>query len=174
VKVRPIARLAAILAGAALLFAPIESSRADTRENIVETALKGFVFKTFCKVLLASDMVLPLQEPGPLTALVPTDKAFAKLEKEKPGYLANLMKPQNKAKLKLLVKYHVMRGRFTQPELEKMFDGSHMGTLAGKPITLHVKGTFGVNNSKVVNPDMVCSNGIIQVIDTVLIPPDKH
>ncbi len=170
-KVRPIAYIAAILAGVATLIAPIESSRADTRENIVETALKGFVFKTFCKAILASDMVLPLQDPGPFTAFLPTDKAFAKLEKEKPGYLANLMKPQNKAKLKIFVKYHVTRGRLTQPELVKMYEGSHLGTLAGKPITLHIRGTFGVNGAKVVNPDMVCSNGIVQVIDTVLIPP---
>jgi uncharacterized surface protein with fasciclin (FAS1) repeats len=172
VRFRPMALSTAALTIASLAFTPAAVSRADSRDNLIQVALRGKVFTYFCKAILAADMAEQLQT-GTYTAFMPYDKAFLKLQKEKPGYFENLMKPQNKAKMVEFVKYHLVRNRYMQPDMQKLKEGSRMLTVSGKPLILHTSGQFKVNNSKVINPDMLCDNGVIQVVDTVLIPPDK-
>ena len=171
-RFRSTALTAAALTFALSAFTPAAISRADSHDNLIEVALRGKVFKTFCKAIIAADMVEQLQT-GTYTAFLPYDKAFEKLQKERPGYLENLMKPQNKAKMIQFVQYHIVRNRYMQPDMQKQKEGARMLTMSGKSLTLHTAGQFRVNNSKVINPDMLCDNGVIHVLDTVLIPPDK-
>jgi uncharacterized surface protein with fasciclin (FAS1) repeats len=151
-----------------LLFASV-SAFAQTKD-IVDTAVGAPGFKTLVAAVKAAGLVDTLKGAGPFTVFAPTDDAFAKLEKAKPGILATLLKPENKSKLVAILTYHVVPGKVLAADVVKLTNGTKVKTVSGKTITIHNKHGVVINKSKVVKADIECSNGVIHVIDTVLIP----
>ena len=137
--------------------------------DIVETAVAAGSFKTLAAALGAADLVEALKGEGPFTVFAPTDEAFAKLPK---GTVEELLKPENKGKLADILTYHVVSGKVMA---EKAVTLDKATALNKKEITLKVvDGTLTLNGSaKVATADIVCSNGVIHVIDTVILPPAK-
>lgn len=137
----------------------------DKVHNIVETAVTNGSFKTLVAAVTAAGLGGTLSGAGPFTVFAPTDEAFAKLPK---GTVEDLVKPENKAKLVDILTYHVMAGKVMAADVldKKLSPLSVQGT------ALHVDGTNGVriNGAKVTTADVVCSNGVIHVIDTVIMP----
>jgi uncharacterized surface protein with fasciclin (FAS1) repeats len=135
--------------------------------DIVETAVKAGSFTTLATALKAASLVETLQGKGPFTVFAPTDDAFAKLPK---GTVESLVKPENIDKLKAILTYHVVPGRIFSSDLA---DGSKAKTVQGGSLAVSVccKSGVRVNDSKVVKADIDASNGVIHVIDTVLMPP---
>ena len=115
----------------------------------------------------AANLVDTLQGKGPFTVFAPTDAAFAKLPA---GTVEDLIKPENKAKLTAILTYHVMSGKVMAADVS----GKKLEPATVNGQTLHVDGTHGVtvNGAKVVTADIACTNGVIHVIDTVLMPKD--
>jgi uncharacterized surface protein with fasciclin (FAS1) repeats len=157
-----IGAMAAILSAGSL-----KSAAAAEKMNIVETAVHAGQFKTLCAALKAAGLVETMEGKGPFTVFAPTDAAFAKLPK---GVVANLLKPENKAKLVSILTYHVVAGKVMAAQAEHMKNGAKVKTLNGKEITIHNKHGVEINNAKVIKADIVCSNGVIHVINKVLLP----
>jgi uncharacterized surface protein with fasciclin (FAS1) repeats len=136
-------------------------------ETIVGIASSSGSFKTLTAALKAAGLVETLNGAGPFTVFAPTDAAFAKLPK---GTVEMLLKPQNKAKLVKILTYHVVPGEVLSTSLKS----GKVKTVEGSPVSVMV-GTKGVmvNKSKVTGADVKASNGVIHVIDTVLMPPTK-
>lgn len=137
--------------------------------TIVETAVAAGSFKTLAAALGAAGLVETMNGDGPFTVFAPTDAAFAKLPE---GTVAELLKPENKEKLVNILTYHVVAGKVmakTAVTLDKAT------ALNKKDIALAVKGKSLTLNgtAKVVKADIKCSNGVIHVIDTVILPPAK-
>lgn len=142
-----------------------------TSADIIDTAVASKKFPTLVAAVKAASLVEALKSEGPFTVFAPTEEAFQKLEKAKPGTIASLLKPENKQKLADILKYHVVSGKVMAADVMKLKNGTKVPTLlGGKSIT--VKNSHGVmiNKSKVVKTDIVASNGVIHVIDTVLLP----
>ena len=136
-----------------------------SKKDIVDTAVSAGSFNTLAAALEAADLVDALKQPGPYTVFAPTDEAFANLPA---GTLEELLKPENKEKLIAILTYHVVPGEVDSAEVVKL---SSAKTLNGKDIAIEVKdGNVMVNSAKVVKPDVKASNGVIHVIDTVIIP----
>ena len=137
-------------------------------KNIVDTAMEAGKFKTLAAALGAAGLVETMRGPGPFTVFAPTDEAFAKLPA---GTVADLLKPENKAKLASILTYHVVSGRVYS---EAAVEAKAAKTVQGDSIkiTANDKGAF-VNDAKIVATDIDASNGVIHVIDTVLLPPSK-
>jgi uncharacterized surface protein with fasciclin (FAS1) repeats len=134
-------------------------------KDIVDTAVAAKSFKTLAAALKAADLVDALKGKGPFTVFAPTDEASAKLPK---GTLESLLKPENKEKLASILKYHVVPGKVTSKELVKLTKAQ---TLEESPVKITVKGdTVMVDDATVTNIDIVASNGVIHVIDTVPLP----
>ena len=133
--------------------------------DILETAASAGSFKTLATALEAAGLTDALKGAGPFTVFVPTDGAFAKLPKE----LVNiLLQPDNKDKLTAILTYHVLPARVTAEEIPHL---SSAKTLNGEPLQIKVnQGNIQVNQSSVISADILCSNGVINVIDSVLIP----
>jgi uncharacterized surface protein with fasciclin (FAS1) repeats len=144
----------------AALLAPNFARAAD----IVDTAVAAGSFNTLVTAVKAAGLVSTLKGKGPYTVFAPNDAAFAKLP---PGTVESLLK--NKAKLATILKYHVVPGRVKAADIagKKL----NVKTAAGLPV--NVDGTMGVkvNDANVIQPDIEASNGVIHVIDTVLLPP---
>jgi transforming growth factor-beta-induced protein len=138
--------------------------------DIVDTAVAAGSFKTLAAALGAADLVATLKSKGPFTVFAPTDAAFAKLPK---GTLDDLLKPANKAKLAAILTYHVIAGEVMASTVVTM-DGKKAATVNGASVTIGVKGgKVTVDGANVVTTDIKTSNGVIHVIDTVMIPkPD--
>ncbi|MGD9524989.1 MAG: fasciclin domain-containing protein [Gemmatimonadales bacterium] len=133
------------------------------QKDIVETAVAAGSFQTLAAALTAADLIPTLKGEGPFTVFAPTDEAFAKLPA---GTVEALLK--DKAKLTAILTYHVVAGEVPASEVVKM---SSAKTVNGKDVTVAVKsGKVMINNATVVTPDIKASNGIIHVIDTVLLP----
>lgn len=135
-------------------------------KDVVDTAIAAGSFTTLVKALEAADLVTTLKGPGPFTVFAPTDEAFAKLA---PGVLDDLLKPENKARLQGILKYHVVPGKITATDVMKLTSAK---TVEGR--SLAIKSMFGkvsVNSATVTKTDIGASNGVIHVIDTVLMPP---
>ena len=133
------------------------------QKDIVETAVAAGSFQTLAAALTAADLIPTLKGEGPFTVFAPTDEAFAKLPA---GTVEALLK--DKAKLTAILTYHVVAGAVPASEVVKM---SSAKTVNGKDVTVAVKsGKVMINNATVVTPDIKASNGIIHVIDTVLLP----
>ena len=131
--------------------------------NIVETAAAAGSFKTLLKAVDAAGLRETLESPGPLTVLAPTDEAFAKLPK---GELDELL--QDEAKLKRVVMYHLL---FADARAEDLAEITEAPTAEGSILAIdHSDGTIKVNEAKVVESDIFTDNGVIHVIDGVLIP----
>ncbi len=139
-------------------------------KNIVETAVSAGNFETLVAAVKAAGLVDALSGRGPLTVLAPTDAAFEKLEKSKPGTIAMLLKPENKKKLAAILTYHVVSGKVVAADVVKLKDGTHVKTLNGASIAVRNRHGVRFNKSKLVKADIECSNGVIHVIDTVLLP----
>jgi uncharacterized surface protein with fasciclin (FAS1) repeats len=138
---------------------------AGSRQDIVETAVAAGSFKTLATALQAASLADTLKGKGPFTVFAPTDDAFAKLP---PGTVESLLKPENKDKLKAILLYHVVSGDVTAAQVVKL---SSAKTLNGQDVKIMVNNdTVMVNDAKVVKADVMASNGVIHVIDTVLIP----
>lgn len=134
--------------------------------NIVETAVAAGNFKTLAAALTAGHLIDTLSGAGPFTVFAPTDAAFAKLPK---ADLDALLKDQ--AKLKKVLTYHVLAGKVMAADVTKMKDGAKVKTVEGEDLTLHLQGgQVKFNNSNVTKTDIDASNGVIHVIDTVLMP----
>ena len=162
---RPTYKRLACLSGFALAFALTPSLvRAETRD-IVDTAVAAGSFSTLAKALEAADLVDTLKGPGPFTVFAPTDEAFAKLPA---GTLEDLLKPENKAKLASILTYHVVPGRVTAADVVKLDSAKTVNGAKAKVRTSG--GGVMIDNANVVKTDIVASNGIIHVIDSVILP----
>jgi len=149
---------------ASLLFAGA-SFATPPSQDIVDTAVAAGSFKTLVAAVQAAGLVDTLKGAGPFTVFAPTDAAFAKLP---PGTVESLLKPENKQKLAAILTYHVVSGKVMAADVTKMKSAK---TVNGQMLTIKsTRGTVMVNNAKVVSTDIVCSNGVIHVIDTVLMP----
>lgn len=136
--------------------------------DIVDTAIEAGSFSTLVKAVQAAGLVETLKGPGPFTLFAPTDEAFAKLPK---GTLEDLLKPENKDKLASILTYHVVPGKVMAADVVKLKKAK---TVQGSKIYIKVKGKkVMVGKANVVKTDITASNGVIHVIDTVLMPPAK-
>ncbi len=136
--------------------------------DIVDTAVEAGSFNTLAAALKAAGLIDALKGKGPFTVFAPTDDAFAALPE---GTVETLLKPENKAMLTAILTYHVVPGRVPAAKVVKM-DGT--GTLNGQRANITVDGsTVKVDNATVVKTDIKCTNGIIHVIDRVILPSDK-
>ena len=135
--------------------------------DIVDTAVAAGSFKTLATALQAAGLVETLKGKGPFTVFAPTDEAFSKLPA---GTVESLLKPENKEKLKAILLYHVVSGDVTAAQVVKLASAK---TVNGQDLKLTVNdGSVMVNEAKVVKADVLASNGVIHVIDTVLLPKD--
>ena len=138
---------------------------AQQTKNIVDTAVAAGSFTTLAKALAAADLVPTLQGPGPFTVFAPTDDAFAKLPA---GTLDNLLKPENKDKLRRILTYHVVAGEVRAAEVVKLQSAK---AVSGDAITVKVRdGKVHVDGANVTKTDIQASNGVIHVIDAVILP----
>ena len=136
-------------------------------KDIVDTAVAAGSFTTLAKALQAAGLVDTLKGKGPFTVFAPTDEAFAKLP---PGTLDELLKPENKAKLTRILTSHVVAGKVGSAQVVKMKNAK-----AVSGVTLDIKSSgkaVTVDNATVVKTDIPASNGVIHVIDTVIVPSD--
>lgn len=142
------------------------SLRADEKKDIVDTAVAAGSFKTLAAALGAAGLVDTLKGDGPFTVFAPTDEAFAKLPA---GTVEDLLKPENKAKLIDILTYHVVAGNVESAAAVKLTTAT---ALNKKAIKLEVQdGALYLNESKVTTADVKCTNGVIHIIDAVLLPP---
>jgi len=140
-------------------------ARAQQTKNIVDTAVAAGSFTTLAKALTAADLVATLKGPGPFTVFTPTDEAFAKLPA---GTLDNLLKPENKDKLRRILTYHVVAGEMRAVDVVKLQSAK---AVSGDTITVKVRdGKVHVDDANVTKTDIQASNGVIHVIDTVILP----
>jgi uncharacterized surface protein with fasciclin (FAS1) repeats len=144
----------------------VSPARAQQTKNIVDTAVTAGSFTTLAKALTAADLVSTLEGSGPFTVFAPTDEAFAKLPA---GTLDNLLRPENKAMLRRVLTYHVVAGKVMAADVVKV---SSATAASGDTLSITVSGgTVMVGKARVVKTDIVASNGVIHVVDTVLLPP---
>ena len=135
--------------------------------DIVDTAVNSKQFPTLVAAVKAAGLVEVLKGEGPFTVFAPTEAAFKALPK---GTLESLLKPENKEKLVAILKYHVVSGKYLAADVAKLKNGSKVDTVLGKPISVRKGHGIHINNAKVVKTDILSSNGVIHVIDRVLLP----
>jgi uncharacterized surface protein with fasciclin (FAS1) repeats len=152
---------------AAALAAPIALSAGLAKAaDIVDTAVGAGQFKTLAAALQAAGLVDTLKGPGPFTVFAPTDAAFAKLP---PGTVETLLKPENKQQLVSVLTYHVVPGKVTSGDIAGKRTAAK--TVQGQELAIDATGGgVKVNNANVAQPDVMASNGVIHVIDTVVLP----
>ena len=137
-------------------------SVADTHKDIVDTAVSAGQFNTLAKALTEAGLVETLKGKGPFTVFAPTDEAFAKLP---PGTLEALL--ADKAKLTAVLTYHVVAGKVMAADVIKL---SEAKTVQGQNVKIGTMGGVMVNDAHVVKTDIMASNGVIHVIDKVILP----
>jgi uncharacterized surface protein with fasciclin (FAS1) repeats len=143
-------------------------AKQDHKNDIVSTAVSAGSFKTLAAALEAAGLVGALQGEGPFTVFAPTDEAFAQLPA---GTVENLLKPENRAQLQAILKFHVVSGKVTASEVVKLNGAT---TLNGQRVAIQVKdGKVGIDGATVVKADIACSNGVIHVIDRVILPESR-
>ncbi|HET6372954.1 MAG TPA: fasciclin domain-containing protein [Candidatus Polarisedimenticolia bacterium] len=134
-------------------------------KDIPETVADLGAFRSFCAALKAAGLTESLKGKGPFTVFAPTDEAFAKLGE---SVLQDLLKPQRRGKLRAILNYHVLQGSLLAAELVK---SSSTRTVQGTGLTIHFKNNrMHVNNAMVLQADIACENGVVHVLDTVVIP----
>ena len=162
-KILAILILLAVVASVAVAPATAQSTE---DANIVQTAVAAGQFKTLTKLLKRAGLANALQQPGPFTVFAPTDAAFKKVPKKTLSALLH-----NKAKLKAVLLYHVASGKVTAAKVAKR---TSVKTLNGKAVRIRLSdANVFVNAAKVTTPDVMASNGVIHVINRVLIPPAR-
>lgn len=136
--------------------------------DIVETAVKAGNFKTLAAALQAADLVTTLKGPGPFTVFAPTDEAFAKLPA---GTVETLLKPENKGKLTSILTYHVVPGKVFAKQVVNLLGAK---TINGQRVDIKTAdSSVMIDGAKVVATDIDCDNGVIHIIDSVILPSDK-
>lgn len=156
----------ASIALAAFLIAPsIANSYDKPSKDIVDTAVAAGSFNTLVAAVQAAGLIDALKAEGPLTVFAPTDEAFAQLPE---GTVENLLKPENKDQLVSILTYHVVPGRLTA---EKVTSMAGTTTLQGEQVSFKVAdGKVYVDGAEVVQADVSTSNGVIHIIDRVILP----
>ncbi len=145
-----------------LLITPVHGQDAD----IIDTAVGAGSFQTLAAALQAADLIEALKGPGPFTVFAPTDEAFAKLPE---GTVESLLLPENKATLSAILTYHVVAGEVLAADVVNL---SSATTLNGAAVEINVSDNgVMVGTAKVVQTDVMASNGVIHVIDSVILPP---
>jgi len=142
------------------------ASKKEAKMDIVDTAVNAGSFKTLAAALQAAGLVDTLKSKGPFTVFAPTDEAFAKLPA---GTVETLLKPENKAKLVAILTYHVVPGNVKAADVVKLTSAK---TVQGQAVAIDAADGVKINNAKVVKADIETSNGVIHVIDTVLLPKE--
>lgn len=157
--------------GIVLLFATlffsvsIAMAMSNNKKDIVDTAIENGSFGTLATALQAADLVTTLKGDGPFTVFAPTDEAFKKLP---PGTVEDLLKPENKEKLQGILTYHVVPGKVMASDVASLEEAK---TVNGASLMVKAKdGKVMIDNAQVIKTDIECSNGIIHVIDTVVMP----
>lgn len=151
---------------AVVVAAAWERGEAGSYKDIVDTAAGNPQFSTLVAAVKAADLVETLKGDGPFTVFAPTDAAFAKLPE---GTLEALLKPENKGKLQAILGYHVVPGRITAGDIGG--GRSMVDTVQGSDLTVDaMNGSVLVDEAQVVQTDIMTSNGVIHVIDAVLLP----
>ncbi len=135
----------------------------ENQQTIVEVATSAGSFNTLTTALKAADLVTTLEGEGPFTVFAPTDEAFAALPE---GTLEELLKPENKDKLVKILTYHVVSGAVLSTDLE----AGQVPTVEGSDVEIQLGEEVKVNDAQVVKADIQASNGVIHVIDKVIIP----
>lgn len=147
--------------------ASVLSSGAFAGENskdIVDTAVGAGTFETLVAAVSAAELVDVLKGDGPFTVFAPTDDAFAALPE---GTVENLLLPENKDQLTAILTYHVVPGKVMSGDLS---NGMEAATVEGSSVTIMTEDGVTVENASVVTADIEASNGVIHVIDTVILP----
>ena len=134
------------------------------QRDIVDTAVAAGSFKTLVAAVQAADLVDTLKSAGPFTVFAPTDDAFAKLP---PGTVDALL--ADKAKLTAILTYHVVAGRVTAADVGGLTEAT---TVQGGKLAIDASNGVKINGATVIAADVMASNGVIHVIDTVLLPPE--
>jgi uncharacterized surface protein with fasciclin (FAS1) repeats len=162
-------RIFASLGACALVVSLLPTGQAAGQKDIVDTAVAAGSFKTLAAALQAADLVGALQGEGPFTVFAPTDEAFAKLPE---GTVETLLKPENKKKLAAVLAYHVVPGKVTAQQVVGLKGAK---TLNGQRVDITTpKGAVKIDGATVVTTDIECSNGIIHVIDSVILPSSNN
>jgi len=155
----------ALLVTASVAPAQMANDQDAPSKNIVEVAAEAGTFNTLIAAAKAADLVDALTGEGPLTVFAPTDDAFAKLPE---GTVETLLKPENKDKLQAVLLYHVVEGKVTSDQVVNLTSAT---TLEGDTIDISVKmGKVYVDDAQVIAADIEASNGVIHVIDAVILP----
>jgi uncharacterized surface protein with fasciclin (FAS1) repeats len=138
---------------------------AESESTLLQVAAAAGNFRTLAAAIQAAGLEETLSGPGPFTVFAPTDDAFAKLP---PGTVDDLLKPENKAKLASVLAYHVVPGKLSAKEVVR---SPTLKTVQGQSLAVKADGAdVSIDNAKVVQADIMASNGVIHVIDTVVLP----
>lgn len=160
--------IAAVAALGVSLGAASAEHHGHMKKDIVDTAVAAGQFTTLAAALEAAGLVATLKGDGPYTVFAPTDAAFGKLPA---GTVESLLKPENKEKLTAILTYHVVSGSVTAADVVKLDEAA---TVNGATIAIAVEGeAVKINDATVTAADIKASNGVIHVIDSVLLPPAK-
>jgi uncharacterized surface protein with fasciclin (FAS1) repeats len=147
------------------LSATLAMAMSNNKKDIVDTAIDAGSFDTLVAALEAADLVSTLKGDGPFTVFAPTDQAFAKLP---PGTLADLLQPENKSKLQSILTYHVIPSQVMAADVATLTEAK---TVNGSSLMVKAdKDKVMVDNAQVIKTDIICSNGVIHVIDAVVMP----
>jgi uncharacterized surface protein with fasciclin (FAS1) repeats len=163
--VTPMIRRTLLAMTAAAAFAM--PSWAGGMKDAVDTAVEAGTFTTLVAAVEAAGLVETLKGPGPFTIFAPTDAAFAALPA---GTVEDLLKPENKEKLAAILTYHVVPGKVMSTDLT---EGMKAATVQGGEVTITLEGGPKVNGATISGPDVETSNGVIHVIDAVILPPQS-
>lgn len=144
---------------------PTSWTKEKKHHDIVDVAASAGTFNTLVAAVKAAGLVETLKGDGPFTVFAPTDEAFAKLPK---GTVENLLKKENRAKLQAILTYHVVPGKVTAAQVIKLHEAK---TVQGESVAIKSKdGAVTVDHARVLKTDIQASNGVIHVIDTVILP----
>ena len=133
--------------------------------DIIDTALSAGNFSTLAAALGAGGLIETLKGDSPFTVFAPTDEAFSKIA---PETLSALLKPENKERLLAILTYHVVSGRVSADEVTDLESAT---SLQGQTLKISTKDGIRINDANVLTPDVQATNGVIHIIDAVLIPP---
>lgn len=161
-------KLCVVLIAATLASPAIAGHHGEVKMDIVDTAASAGTFNTLIAAAKAAGLVGALKGDGPLTVFAPTDDAFSALPA---GTIQSLLEPENKSQLANILKYHVISGKIGS---EALADGVRLETLAGIDASISkTEGGFNIENARIVATDINTSNGVVHVIDRVILPPTQ-
>jgi uncharacterized surface protein with fasciclin (FAS1) repeats len=143
------------------------AAKPQSQPDIVDTAVQAGSFTTLVAAIQAAGLVDALKADGPYTVFAPSDEAFARFEQHWPGTLENLLKPENKETLAALLKYHVVPGTVMAADIKGEM---RPASLQGSKLLVTTENGVMVDYAHVVSADIETSNGVIHVIDAVIIP----